>query len=204
MMKPYRFTKKGQYVGLPLAFGLLAASHVFSAVIYTEPSFLQKDTFLWIQLVARTFAFVFLAATYHFSREQSKQSETNQLIWNITFSVILVAIIASVISAIFLPQLNFANYRVASQYVRIFIIISLSYIIVMALKNQVANPQPANVLTPIGYMFFAISQFLIIIWAADSSMLAWWGSQLIRGGGIAIFLFVAYITFYRSPKKDTD
>ena len=199
MTKPYRFTRKGRYVGLPLAFGLLGASYFFSAVTYAQPSFLPND-FLWIQLIARTFSFVFLAATYYFSK---KASETSQLLWNVAFSLIVVAIISSVIAIIFMPQFDFDNYRIASSYVRIFIIISLIYVIISTVRSHLAKPDSISLLTPLGYILLAISQYSLIIWATDASMVAWWGALALRLGGLAIFLFVAYLTFYKLPKKDT-
>ena len=41
MIKPYRFTREGRYIGLPLAFGLLGASYFFSAITYAAPFFLR-------------------------------------------------------------------------------------------------------------------------------------------------------------------
>jgi hypothetical protein len=198
MTKPYRFTRKGRYVGLPLAFGLLGASYFFSAITYAQPSFLPDDV-LWVQLIARTFSFVFLAATYYFSK---KASETSQLLWNVAFSLIVVAIISSVIAIIFMPQFNFDNYRIASSYVRIFIIISLIYVIISTVRSHLAKPDSISLFTPLGYILLAISQYSLIIWANDESMVAWWGALALRLSGLAIFLFVAYLTFYRSPKKD--
>jgi hypothetical protein len=197
MVKPYRFTKRGRYVGLPLAFGLLGASYFFSAVIYAELTS-SPLTLLWFQIVARTFAFVFLAATYLFSK---KTSEISQLIWNVTFSLIVVAILTSVAAVIFLPELNYENYRAASAYVRIFIIISLIYIIISTLRSHITKPDSTTLLPPLGYVMFAISQYSLIIWAAEESMVAWWGALALRWGGLAIFLFVAYVTFHVSKKK---
>lgn len=197
MMKPYRFTRKGRYVGLPLAFGFLGASYLFSAITYALPSFFHCDM-LWFQLVARTFAFVFLSATYYFSK---KQSETSQFLWNVTFSVIIVAIIMSIMAVIFMPQLNFENYRVASSFARIFIIISLTYVIIRSLRSHIAKPDSTTLMTPLGYILLAISQYSLIIWAAEASMIAFWAALALRWGGLAIFLFVAYVTFYGSRKK---
>ena len=61
MIKPYSLTKEGRYLGLPLGFTFLGASYVISALAYTE--LYHFSDFLWIQLLARTFAFVFLAVT---------------------------------------------------------------------------------------------------------------------------------------------
>lgn len=194
MIKPYRYTREGRYVGLPLAFGFLGASYLFSAIIYAQPSFFAEDV-LWFQLVARTFAFVFLAATYYFSKNPSK------LLWNVTFSLIVAAIVTSVIAVIFTPQFDFESYRATSGYVRTFIIICLTYIIIHVLRSHIAKPDPTTLLIPLGYILLAISQYSLIIWAVDASMLAWWGALALRWGGLATFLFVAYVTFYGSRKK---
>jgi len=198
MIKPYSFTKKSRYVGLPLAFALLGVSYLFSAITYAQPSFFA-EYLLWFQLVARTFAFVFLAATYYFSKKPAK---TSQLLLNLTFSLIIVIIMASFLSVIFAPQFNFQNYRTASIYVRIFIIICLAYITIHVLRSHVQKPDSSTLSIPLGYILLGISQYSLLIWAVDGSMLAWWGALVLRWGGLAIFLFVAYQTFYRSQKKD--
>jgi hypothetical protein len=197
MIKPYSFTRESRYVGLPLAFGLLGASYLFSAVTYAQPSFFPEYV-LWVQLVARTFAFVFLAVTYYFSKESSK---TSQLLLNLTFSLIIVVVMASFLSIIFAPQINFQNYRDASTYARIFIMICLAYIIIHTLRSHMQKPDPSTLLIPLGYILLGISQYSLLIWAVDGSMFAWWGALVLRWGGLAIFLFVAYLTFYRSHKK---
>jgi hypothetical protein len=197
MMKPYRFTRMKQYVGLPLAFGLLGASYLFSAVIYALPSFFHQDM-MWFQLVARTFAFIFLSATYYFSK---KQSMTSQLLWKVTFSLIVVAILMSIIAVLFIPQSGFEDYRVASSYTRIFIMISLSYVTISALKSHLNKPDSTTLFTPFGYILLAISQYSLVIWAADASMIAFWGALALRGGGLAILFLVAYVTFHNPQGK---
>ena len=196
MIKPYSYTKESRYIGLPLAFALLGASYLFSAITYDLPCFFP-DNFLWFQLVLRTFAFAFLAATY-FSANLSKVS---QLLRNVTFSLISVAVLTSVVIVIFLPQISYANYLAASEYVRIFIIICLIYIIIRVLRSHMAKPDPTTLMTPLGYILLAIGQYSLIIYADDGSMLAWWGALALRWGGLAIFLYVAYVTFYGARKK---
>jgi len=197
MIKPYSYTKESRYIGLPLAFGLLGASYLFSAITYDLPCFFPVN-FLWFQLVLRTFAFAFLAATYHFSANLSKVS---QLLRNVTFSLISVAVLTSVVIVIFLPQTSFANYLAASEYARMFIIICLIYIIIRVLRSHMAKPDPTTLMTPLGYILLAVSQYSVIIWAVDGSMFAWWGALVLRWGGLAIFLYVAYVTFYGARKK---
>lgn len=194
MLKPYRFTRKRLYAVLPLAFGLLGASYLISALAYTQP----QEGLLWFQLVARAFSFVFLAATYYFANKQSVKS---QFIWNISSSLIAIIILTAIIVIIFMPRFDFGNYRVASEFVRIFIIICLVYIIVNLLRKHMTKPDSTTLMFPLGYILLAISQYSIIIWAVDQSMFAWWGALVLRWAGFAIFLFVTYVTFYRSKTK---
>ena len=199
MTKPYRFTRDGRYIGLPLAFGLLGTSYLFSAITYAQPSFFPEIV-LWFQLVARAFAFVFLAATYYFSK---KHSEASRLLLNMTLSATVVVVIALFLFIFFAPQFDFQNYRTASTYVRIFIIICLTYITIHVLRSHMQKPEPTTLLTPLGYILLGISQYSLLIWAVDASMFAWWGALILRIGGLAIFLLVAYLTFYGSHKKGT-
>ena len=138
--------------------------------------------------------------TYYFSKKSSK---TDQYIWNITFSLVMVAIVASILTVVFMPQFNFDTYRAASGYVRFFIIFCLIYVIIHVLRSHIAKPDPTTLMIPLGYILLAISQYSLIIWATDASMFAWWGALALRWGGLAVFLFVAYTTFYGSRKKAT-
>src|SRR5665647_2131007 len=65
MIKPYLLTREGRYVGLPLGFAFLGVSYVIAAFAYSELYYFSE--LLWIQLLTRTFAFVFLAVTYYLS-----------------------------------------------------------------------------------------------------------------------------------------
>jgi len=199
MTKPYRYTKQGRYVGLPLAFGLLGASYFFSALTYAQ-LFSFSDDLLWVQLVTRIFSFVFLSLTYRFPK---KISETNQIAGGVTLGAIIVGIVTLVVAVFLMPQFNFQNYLVASSFARIFIIICLTYVIINVLRNHMSKPDPTTLLIPLGYILLAISQYSLIIWAlGDSSYLAgWWGALGLRWGGIAIFLYVAYVTFFGSQKR---
>jgi hypothetical protein len=199
MAKPYRYTKQGRYMGLPLAFGLLGASYFFSALIYAQP-YSFPDDLLWVQLVTRIFSFVFLALTYRFPK---RFSETNQLVWGVTLSAIVVGIVTMFAAVALMPKFNFENYLIASSFGRIFIIICLMYIIIHVLRNHMAKPDSTTLLIPLGYILLAISQYSLIIWALGNSsdLAGWWGALGLRWGGLAIFLYVAYVTFYGSQKK---
>lgn len=199
MAKPYRYTKQKRYVGLPLAFGLLGASYFFSALTYAQPNIFPDDL-LWVQLVTRIFSFVFLALTYRFPK---RISETNQLVWGVTLSAIVIGIMTLIVAVVLVPVFNFQNYLVASSYARVFIIICLTYVIIHVLRSHMAKPDSTTLLIPLGYILLALSQYSLIIWAmGDSSNLAgWWGALGLRWGGLAIFLYVSYVTFFGSQKK---
>jgi hypothetical protein len=200
MAKPYRYTKQARYVGLPLAFGLLGASYFLSAIAYAQLSFFPDDL-LWVQLAVRAFAFVFLAATYRFPKKISETNSTSRLIWSVASTLIALAIITLIVAIIINPQVNFSNYKAASTYVRIFNVFCLTYVIVHVLRKHMTKPESSTLLIPLGYIVLAISQYSLIIWALDSSMTAWWGALALRWGSIAIFLYVAYITFYGLQKR---
>jgi hypothetical protein len=199
MAKPYRYTKQGRYVGLPLAFGLLGASYFFSALTYAQP-YSFPDDLLWVQLVTRIFSFFFLALTYRFPK---RISETNQLVGGVTVSAIVIGIVTLVVAVVLVPEFNFQNYLGASSFARIFIVICLTYVIIHVLRSHMAKPDPTTLLIPLGYILLAISQYSLIIWAlGDSRDLAgWWGALGLRWAGLAVFLYVAYITFFGSQKR---
>src|SRR5512147_593128 len=74
MIKPYGLTKEARFLGLPFGFGFLGASFVISAVVYSLKSSVYWTDLLWFQSFTRTFAFVFLAMTYYFSKRPPKST----------------------------------------------------------------------------------------------------------------------------------
>ena len=93
MMKPYKITGESRYAGLPIGFGFLGASYVVSALAYYIPNIFGTNT-LYIQLIARTSAFLFIAITYYFSKKPTKRS---QQIWKITLIVLIILGIISLL-----------------------------------------------------------------------------------------------------------
>lgn len=154
---------------------------------------------MWFTLLTRTFAFVFLATTYFFSNKKSK----NSLLWgDITISLIFIAL-AGLLSLTFVtPQFSYNSYSQSNVYFRIFNIICLSYVAIFTLRSHVKNPDPTTLWIPFGFIFLAISQYSLLFWYIDSSFSAFIGSLVTRFAGLAMFLFVAYRTFYGSNKKD--
>ncbi len=154
---------------------------------------------MWVGLLTRTFAFVFIATTYLFSNMKSKKS---QLLGEITISLSTVALIALLLFAFVIPQFTYASYSQSNVYVRIFNVICLSYVAIYTLRNHVKNPDPKTIWIPFGFIFLAISQYSLLFWYIDSSFSAFIGALVARFIGFAIFLFVAYQAFYSSNKKD--
>src|ERR1035437_5554072 len=122
MIKPYKLTREGRYLGLPLGFGFLGISFALAAIAYSP---LWDDTkLMWFTLLTRTFAFVFLATTYFFFEKNSKKGK---LLGEITISLLIIALISLLLFAFATPQLSFDSYSQANIYLRIFSVFCLSY-----------------------------------------------------------------------------
>jgi len=199
MLGPYKLTKEGRYLGLPLGFGFLGISFAFSALTYSSLTLSLNPKLMWFALLTRTFAFVFLATTYFFSGKKSRKSH---LLGEITISLSVVALAGLFLFAFVTPQFTMDSYSQSNVYLRIFNVICLSYISVYTLRSHVRNPDPATIWIPFGFIFLAISQYSLLFWYLDSSFSAFIGSLVTRFAGLAIFLFVACQAFYGSNKKD--
>ena len=204
MIKPYQITGESRYLGLPLGFGILGVTYAVSAFVFSQMYIFGNGT-MYIQLVLRTFAFIFLVITYYFSR---KSGENKQRIWNTTMSLLIIGIIISFLLISIPDVVALFGYQNLSFFVRIFNVVCIGYIIAHTLRSHIERPDPETIWIPLGYILFAISQGLLIIYAIDSgnsasSMAAWWGALAIRWAALAVFLFVAYRSFY-SVKKGVD
>ena len=196
MLKPFKLTREGTYLGLPLGFAFLGISNALAALAYSPLGFDPK--LMWLPQLTRTFAFVFLATTYLFSNRKSKSSK---LLGETTISLLIIAIAISFLLAFVAPQFAFEGYAQANVYLRIFNVICLSYIAIYTLRSHVKNPDPTTIWIPFGFIFLAISQYSLLFWYIDSSFSAFVGSLVSTFVGLSIFLFVAYRTFYGSDKK---
>ncbi len=195
MIKPFRLTGETRYLGLPLGFGVLGASYAFSALSYS--SILAFSNSAWAQLFARAFAFLFLAVTYYFSKSEKKP----KLLWNMTLGLLAVILTIVILLAVISPPFLWPNYRFNQAYVRVFDLICLSYISIHALKSHVERPDPTTLMSPLGFILLGFGQYSLLIWAVDESMFAFFGALALRLAGLAVFLFVAYRTFYNSEKR---
>lgn len=190
MAKPYRLTGKASFLGLPLGFAIMGVAHVIAA------SVALSSILSWPMLLFRTFSFAFIATTYFFS---SRSSKMIQYLWSITLSVLIVALI-SLSLLVFLPQNFWENYSFAQIYLRIFMGIFLGYIIVFTVRSHVKAPDPMTIWIPFGFILLGISQYSFLLWSFDFTPAALIGGFIFRLVGLAVFLVVAYRTFYKSEE----
>lgn len=196
MIKPYRLTSEKRYLGLPLGFAFLGISFTLSAIAYSQ---IGNLALVWVQFFTRTFAFVFIATTYMFSKRDSKKG---QLIAEITISLLTVALAAILIVVFVDPKYAYLSYLSANVYIRIFNLICLCYISLYTLRSHVKNADPSTIWIPLSFIFLAISQYSLLFWYLDASSSALAGSLFTRYVGLAIFLFIAYRSFYSVDKKE--
>lgn len=195
MIKPFQLTGETRYLGLPLGFGFLGASYVYSALSYS--SIINFHDNPLVQLFGRAFAFLFLAVTYYFSKSKKKPT----LLWNTTLGVLTAILTILILFAIISPQFIESNYRLTQISVRIFTLICLSYIAIHALKSHIEKPDPATLMVPLGYILLGIGQYSVLIWAVDGGVFAFFGALALRLAGLVVFLYVSYCTFYISEKR---
>ena len=202
LIKPYLTTREGRYLGLPLGFGILGVTYLLSAITHFIPIYTSSPTFVvnelsWLQLLARPFAFAFLVFTYYFSNKSSKA----RLPWNITLSVLIVALTSLVVLFFVVPQSALGSYRTIGVYARVFCLICLIYISAHTLRSHLQAQNSKTILTPFGFIFLAISQYSVMIWAYEGGDLAFYSGLVIRWIGLGIFLLVAYRSFYGNKRS---
>jgi len=196
MIKPYQITKENRYLGLPLGFGFLGATYALSAFVYFQPYFFGNGT-IYLQVVVRTFAFIFLCMTYYFSRNSTKNSRH---LWNTTL-ILLIIVFATSVILLNIPQVSLPSYQLISSITRVFNLICIVYLCAHTLRSHIEKPEPDTILSPFGYILLGISQYSLIIYANDNSMSAWWGALAIRWAGLAIFLIIAFRSFWNTKKN---
>ena len=203
MIKPYRTTGEGRYLGLPLGFGFLGVSYIFMGFALYFESFLFVDDLKWLQLFTQTYAFAFLAATYYFSKKPAKNT---RVWWDITYAGLVFAAVVSYLLVFEPPMFGLPSYKTVDEYFRIFNIVCLAYISIHTLRSHVSQPDPKTIWIPISYLLLGFGQYSSLIWSLDSSFSAYVGAHLLRLSGLLVFLFVVYQTFYgkraASPKGE--
>lgn len=196
MFKPYEFTSEGRYLGLPLGFMFLGIAEIFLGA----GIFINVQELNLFSLILRTFAYVFLAATYYFSRKPTKNS---RIIWNITFSLIIVTLIALLI-VIVNGAITISQPMNPSIYFRAIALTCIGYICLHTLRSHKQNPKSDTMWIPIGFILLSISQYSLLIWASDANYVygvAFTGGWIARIVGLSIFVAISYLTLYNKPEK---
>ena len=195
MYKPYKLTKESRYLGLPLgiAESLLAIGIQFS---YSD--------LMFFSLLTRTFAYVFMAVTYFFSKRSSRNS---RLFWNVALSLVVVALVTFSVFAARNFQIGFNMNPNLSVLLRILALFCISYIFVLTFRQHVQLSDPTTVWTPVAFGLLGVSQYSLIIWASDAHFsygFAFVGGILARLLGLSIFLVVSYLSFYKKKEGRVD
>ena len=193
MLKPYQLTGESRYIGLPLGFGFLGATYALSAFTYYQPHFFGDAT-LYIQLVVRSFAFLFLCVTYYFANKTTKNT---RWVWNTSFVVLLVALVTSSI-LVMLPITTptHSAYLEVATYVRVFNLVCIGYLCYRTFRSHIEQPERDTLWIPLSYLFLGVSQYSLIVYTMDNSISAWWGALAIRWMAFALLFYVTYVSFY--------
>jgi hypothetical protein len=198
MIKPYEVTGESRYLGLPIGFSFLGATYVISALVICIPNIFGGNTF-YIQLIARTFAFLFIATTYYFSKKPTKNS---RLLWRITLTLVIALFLISLLIAGLPGFDNVPNYRTADTWFRVMNIIIILYLCVHTFRSHIKKPDPTTIWIPIGYIFLAVSQYSVLLFSIvlDVSHYTLFGALILRLVFLSIFLFVTLRSFYHAEK----
>ncbi len=122
------------------------------------------------------------------------------MLWNISLSVLFVALMSFFALFFVAPQFAISNYRFLTICIRIFNIISLLYVSVHTLRSHIEAKDSKTILIPFGFIFLTISQYSLFIWAVDHGDIPFYGGLVLRWIGLSIFLLTAYESFHTSKK----
>jgi hypothetical protein len=197
MIIPYQLTGEGRYLGLPLGFGSLCLSYVFTIISFTLP-FYSIPTLTWLIHLTRTFSFVFFATTYYFSNKPARKT---RLLSDLLLSLLIVILLTLSLLLIVVPEFTPTTYGNAQLLIRIIGITCLSYVSIHTLRTHIKNPDITNLWIPLGFILLTLSQVLLLICYFAFEQVALWGGLVLRSAGLAVFLVVSYQIFYRSKEK---
>lgn len=199
MIEPYRLTGESRYLGLPLGFAFLAFSHFLSALTFFAPAG-YHDIVVYLQLFARSFAFAFLALTYYFSKKPSKNS---RILWNVTYSILIVALAMSFIFVVDYPQFDVSTYQAGELFTRIFNVACLSYIIIHTTRSYFEDPKNTAKWLPVGFGLFAVSQLLVLVWDFSLNINIFVAAMTLLLLGVAVLVVGSYLAFNKSSVEET-
>ena len=195
MIKPYENTGESRYIGLPLGFGFLGATYVISAFSFYIPNIFGPNT-IYFQLIARTFAFIFIGTAYYFSK---KPTERSQQFWRISLITLIIALI-TLFLIVNLPDITLPDYRTTRNYFRVTNIIFVLYICIHTFRSHIEKPDPKTIWIPLGYVFLLASQYSLILFQFDGGLYAFFSGLILRLIFLSVFLIVSFRTFYRVEK----
>lgn len=193
MIKPYKVTGESRYLGLPLGFGFLGLSHFLSAYTFFTPTDFH-DPVVWLQLAARAFAFAFLALAYYFAK---KPSQNSKIWWNLTLSILVVALMVTFVSVAISPQ-STSTYLQQDMYFRIFNVVCLTYISIHTIRIFFKKNERTTGSAAFGFIQLALSQFLLIFWVLYLNLAVFWVAMLLLVSGLTTLVAVSYHAFHRS------
>lgn len=192
MIKPYEITGESRYIGLPLGFGFLGITYVISALAFYIPHVFGPNT-IYIQLIARTFAFLFIAITYYFSK---KPTENSRLLWKITLTVLTALLITSFL-IMSVPNINLEGYGITRNYFRVINLTIILYICAHTFRSHIEKPDPTTVWIPLGFIFLLVSQYSLLLFQLDGGLYAFFAGLILRLIFLSVFLIVSFRTFYQ-------
>jgi hypothetical protein len=199
MIEPYRLTRESRYLGLPLGFGFLGFSHFLSALTFYTPAPYQIVV-IYLQLFVRSFAFAFLAVTYYFSK---KPKQNSRILWNITYSILLVVLAASLILVVGFPAFDVSTYHASEIYTRIFNVACLTYIVVHTARSYLGDRKNTAKWLPVGYSLFAVSQLLVLVWVFSLNINIFIASMVLLLLGLVVLVVGSYMAFYKPNIEET-
>ena len=199
MIKPYRMTGESRYIALPLGFGFLGATYVISAFAFYVPHILGPNT-ICFQLIARTFAFLFIAITYYFSKKATKNSP---LVWKAALTLLIAALITAFL-ILNVPDITLPDYKITRNYFRILNIAIIFYICIHTFRSHLKKPDPKTLWIPLSFVILLVSQYSTLLFQLDGSLSALFAGLALRLVFLSSLLIVSFGAFHRSETRNRD
>jgi hypothetical protein len=196
LIKPYGITGESRYVGLPLGFGFLGVTYSISAFAFYEPRVFGINT-IYFQLIARTFAFIFIAITYFFSKKSTKNST---LTWKVVLTLLVAVLIISFL-IISMPDITLPDYRSTRNYFRVIDLAIILYICIHTFRSHIEKPDQKTIWIPLSFTILLVSQYSVLLFQLDGSLYTLFAGLILRLVFLSILLFVSFGTFYRTEKE---
>jgi hypothetical protein len=182
MVKSFRVMRRDYLLGFPIGFGFLAVSYVALGASFLVPAVQQAAR--WAHLFLQTYGYAFLAGTYVLKGMGVRRSAQ----W--LFSLLMIAFIGGVLVVIIPPFLVLPPYQIAAQAFRVTNIIMLACIVLGLSEALRAEPLEFSRFVFAGFIFLAISQYSLLLWALDGGFWSFALAQLLRLLGLVALALV--------------